>query len=238
MRIALIPARGGSKRIIRKNIKPFCGKPIIAYSIEAAFNSNVIDRVVVSTDDEEIAEVAKSFGAEIPFMRPIELSGDHTPTVPVVKHAIEWIKSNMGEVNSACCIYATAPLISSNDIRDGYEKLVSEHVTGYVFSGTEMSFPIQRSFRVKTDGSCEMFYPEHYNTRSQDLEKSYQDAGQFYWGYAEAFLDEKEFLSSDSKVFLLPKHRVQDIDSNDDWIQAEYKWRMMQDTTSMDSNTD
>lgn len=230
MRIAVIPARGGSKRIPRKNIKPFCGKPIIVHSIEAALDAGVFDHVIVSTDDTEIAEVAREAGADVPFRRPQSLADDHTPTVPVIRHAIEWVVANWGQVNAVCCIYSTAPFVTAIDIREAYSRLINERVMGYVFTATSFPFPIQRAFRVKQDGYCEMFYPEHYNTRSQDLEHAYQDAGQFYWGLAEAYLGNKIFFSTDSKPFLIPRHRVQDIDTIQDWTRAEIMWRVLRES--------
>ena len=237
MKIAVIPARGGSKRIPRKNIKSFCGKPIIAYSIDAALNSGVFDQVVVTTDDPEIAEVARKAGAQVPFMRPKELSDDYTPTVPVVRHAIDWMTTNRRKVSVVCCIYSTAPFISADDIRQAYLKLLNENVTGYVFTATSFPFPIQRAFRIKADGYCEMFHPEHYNTRSQDLEHAYQDAGQFYWGPAESYLSNKQFFANDSKPYVIPRYRVQDIDTIQDWTRAEIMWRVLQEVSQRGVNT-
>jgi pseudaminic acid cytidylyltransferase len=225
--IAVIPARGGSKRIPGKNIKTFCGKPIIAYSIEAAVRSGVIDRVLVSTDDPQIAEVARAHGAETPFVRPANLSDDFTPTVPVISHAIEWVGTNWAPVRKACCLYATAPFIRDEDIRDAYARHEREAVGGYVFTATSFGFPIQRAFAVDDNGFCRMFHPQLYNARSQDLEPAYQDAGQFYWGAAESFCSGKHFFSDDSKPHVLPRHRVQDIDTLEDWVRAEAMWRVM-----------
>lgn len=229
MRIAVIPARGGSKRIPGKNIRSFAGKPIIAYSIEAAIQSGVVDRVIVSTDDEAIARAAGEYGAQTPFNRPANLSDDITPTVPVIKHAIEWVQQNWGAVSAVCCIYATAPFVRPEDIRAAYETLANDKVTGYVFSATSFGFPIQRAFRITKSGHCEMFHPENYNARSQDLEHAYQDAGQFYWGPAEAYLAGKFFFATDSKPFILPRHRVQDIDTLEDWTRAEVMHRVLGD---------
>jgi pseudaminic acid cytidylyltransferase len=221
MKIAIIPARGGSKRIPRKNIRPFNGKPLIAYSIEAARNSGLFDHVIVTTDDEEIAAIARQYGAETPFVRPPELANDHATTVPVIRHAVQWVQQNMGPVEYACCIYATAPFIQAAALRAAYDKLIANKVTGYVFSATTFPFPIQRAFKVKEDGHVEMFHPENYNTRSQDLEEAYQDAGQFYWGSADAYLSDKIFFSTDSMAYVLPRHMVQDIDTPEDWRRAE-----------------
>lgn len=221
MKIAIIPARGGSKRIPRKNIRPFNGKPLIAYSIEAAVNSGLFDKVIVTTDDDEIAQIARQYGAETPFVRPPELANDHATTVPVIRHAVQWVQQNVGPVEYACCIYATAPFIQASALRAAYDKLVQNKVTGYVFSATTFPFPIQRAFKVKEDGHVEMFHPENYNTRSQDLEEAYQDAGQFYWGSADAYLGDKIFFSTDSMAYVLPRHMVQDIDTPEDWRRAE-----------------
>jgi pseudaminic acid cytidylyltransferase len=230
MRLAVIPARGGSKRIPRKNIRPFCGKPMIAYAIEAALRSGTFDRVLVSSDDPEIISFARASGAEAPFVRPAELSDDHTPTVPVIKHAVQWVQQNWGAVEHVCCIYSTAPFIRATDIADAYRRLVDERVGGYVFTATSFPFPIQRAFRLTSDGRCEMFHPEHYNTRSQDLEEAYQDAGQFYWGSASSYLSDKIFFSTDSKPYVLPRYRVQDIDTLEDWKRAETMWRYLSES--------
>lgn len=235
MKIAIIPARGGSKRIPGKNIKLFCGKPIIAYSIEAALKSGVFDRVIVSTDDEVITKIARGCGADVPFVRPKEISDDFTPTVPVVRHAIEWVVENLGRVNYVCCIYPTAPFVRPEDIKQAYSILINERVTGYVFSATSFPFPVQRAFRIKETGYCEMFNPEHYNSRSQDLEEAYHDAGQFYWGGVNAYLSMKIFFSSDSKPYLLPRYRVQDIDTKEDWLRAEIMWRVLNDANLLNN---
>lgn len=221
MRIAIIPARGGSKRIPRKNVKAFSGKPIIAYPIQAALSSGVFDKVIVTTDDAEISNVARLYGAETPFVRPADLANDHATTVPVIKHAINWVNTNVAPVDFACCIYATAPFVQSRDLAASYMKLVHENVEGYVFSACTFPFPIQRAFKVKANGCVEMFEPRNYNTRSQDLEHAYQDAGQFYWGAASSYMEEKMFFSTDSKAYILPRHMVQDIDSAEDWTRAE-----------------
>ena len=178
MKLAVIPARGGSKRIPRKNIKLFCGKPIIAWSIEAALQSGSFDRVIVSTDDLEIAEVARQHGATVPFMRPAELSDDHTGTIPVIAHAIEWLRQHNEAPDKVCCIYATAPFIRSEDLRRGLE-ILDKTGSYYAFSVTSYAFPIQRAIRMTQVGRIEMFSPEYFTTRSQDLEAAYHDAGEF-----------------------------------------------------------
>lgn len=227
MKLAIIPARGGSKRIPRKNIKPFCGKPMIAWSIEAALESGCFDRIIVSTDDDEIAEVARQYGAEVPFMRPLELSDDHTGTIPVIRHAIETINSQGRSVEQACCLYATAPFIQAEDLRRGLEILQGSG-GDYAFSVTSYAFPIQRAIRLTPEGRVEMFNPEHFNTRSQDLEEAYHDAGQFYWGRADAWLQGKMIFSPASLPVMLPRYRVQDIDTPEDWVRAEWMFKAMQ----------
>lgn len=227
MKLAIIPARGGSKRIPRKNIKPFCGKPMIAWSIEAALESGCFDRIIVSTDDEEIAEVARQYGAEVPFMRPLALSDDHTGTIPVIRHAIETINSQGRAVEQACCLYATAPFIQAEDLRRGLEILQGSG-GDYAFSVTSYAFPIQRAIRLTPEGRVEMFNPEHFSTRSQDLEEAYHDAGQFYWGRADAWLQGKMIFSPTSLPVMLPRHRVQDIDTPEDWVRAEWLFKATQ----------
>lgn len=226
MRLAVIPARGGSKRIPRKNIKVFCGKPMIAWSIEAALGSACFDEVVVSTDDEEIAEVARRYGALVPFMRPAELADDHTGTIPVIRHAVEWFKQQAQPVESACCLYATAPFISSVDLRRGLDELQGSDCD-YAFSVTSYAFPIQRAIRIQ-NGRVEMFEPENFNTRSQDLEEAYHDAGQFYWGKAHAWINERPIFTPRSLPIFLPRHQVQDIDTPEDWVRAEWLFKAMQ----------
>lgn len=220
MKIAVIPARGGSKRIPRKNIRAFCGKPIIAYSITAAQQTGLFDQIVVSTDDEEIASVARGFGATTPFVRPKEISDDFTGTNAVVKHAVAWFNARAHDVTHACCLYATAPLMQAQFIAEGYEAL-SRSDAAFAFSVTSYAFPIQRALRITPEGRVDAIYPEHRMTRSQDLEHAYHDAGQFYWGTARAFLEDMPLFASQSIGVILPRHLVQDIDTLEDWQQAE-----------------
>jgi len=227
MKIAIIPARGGSKRIPRKNIKMFCGKPMIAWSIEVAVQSGCFDRVIVSTDDLEIAEIAHKYGAEVPFIRPVELSDDHTGTTAVVRHAIDWFHRQGQQVEKACCIYATAPFVSAEDLRNGL-KILQENHCDYVFSVTSYAFPIQRAIRINGKGRVEMLSPANFQTRSQDLEEAFHDAGQFYWGQVEAWLAGRVIFSPASLPVVLPRHRVQDIDSMEDWVRAEWMFQSMQ----------
>ena len=225
MKIAIIPARGGSKRIPRKNIKDFLGKPVIAYSIEAATSSGLFDRIVVSTDDGEIAAVARQWGGETPFPRPADLSDDHTGTVAVVKHALQWQRDNSVAADVACCIYATAPFVTAGDLRRGHEALQSSGKS-YAFSVTSFAFPIQRALRVR-DGVIEPLFPENRDRRSQEMEETYHDAGQFYWGRAEAFLNDVPIYSQHSVPVILPRYRVQDIDTPEDWRRAELMYRAL-----------
>ena len=227
MKLAIIPARGGSKRIPRKNIKLFCAKPMIAWSIEAALQSGCFDQVIVSTDDQEIAEVARQYGATVPFMRPTELSDDHTSTVPVIQHAIEWVNAQGQPVEQACCMYATAPFVSAEDINRGLEILDATQ-SDYAFSVTSYAFPIQRAIRLNDEGRVQMFNPEYFNTRSQDLEEAFHDAGQFYWGTVDAWLQGRMIFGTGSVPVPLPRHRVQDIDTPEDWVRAEWLFKAMQ----------
>jgi pseudaminic acid cytidylyltransferase len=226
MRLCVIPARGGSKRIPRKNIKFFFGQSMIGYSIKAAIASECFDKVIVSTDDQEIAEVAKSFGAEVPFMRPDELANDYTATIPVIKHAIEWFDDQGQPPSEVCCLYATAPLIQEDSIREAYKKMKQEKAD-YCFTVTSFAFPIQRAIKITVENRIEMFYPEHFETRSQDLEESYHDAGQFYWGKAEAFKQQKPLFSKSSTPYILSRHLVQDVDTPEDWKRAELMYEVL-----------
>lgn len=227
--IAIIPARGGSKRIPRKNIKAFYGKPLIAYSIQAANESKLFDRIIVTTDDEEIANIAKKYGADVPFIRPKELSDDFTGTGDVVKHALKWLKAEGEVFEYVCTIYATAPLLQSKYLIEGYNALKNSTAIN-AFSATSMPFPIQRTFKVNDEGRCEMFTPEYYMARSQDLEEAYQDAGQFYWTKANQHTDEVMF-GKDSIPIILPRHLVQDIDTMEDWQRAEIIYKIIQKST-------
>lgn len=225
MNIAIIPARGGSKRIPRKNIRDFHGKPLISYSIEAALKSGCFDRVIVSTDDAEISEVAKKYGAEVPFIRPEYVSDDFATTMDVIKHALSWLMKEGQQIDYVCCIYATAPFLSSESINEGFTALV-EGGFNYAFSATSFPFPIQRALKLNKDGSTDMFMPQHMNTRSQDLEEAFHDAGQFYWGKNVSFLNEAPMFSKDSYAVMLPRNMVQDIDTLDDWANAEIMYKL------------
>jgi pseudaminic acid cytidylyltransferase len=233
MRLAVIPARGGSKRILRKNIKPFCGKPIIAWSIEAALLSGCFDEVIVSTDDQEIVEVAKQYGASAPFIRPASLANDFVGTTPVVRHAIEWFQKCGRTPIQVCCIYATAPFIQVDNLRLGLELLRTSDCD-YAFSVTSYPFPIQRAIKITQQGRVEMFQSELFNTRSQDLQEAWHDAGQFYWGRAQAWLEDRVVFTSTSVPIKLPRHRVQDIDTPEDWERAEWLFKALQSDPNSD----
>jgi len=221
--IAIIPARGGSKRIPKKNIKDFFGKPLIAYSIQTALKSELFEKVVVSTDDKEIAKIAKEYGAEV-LKRPKELADDFIGTEDVTKHALSVYKG----YEFACTIYATAPMLDEKYLKEGLNKLKNSDATN-AFSATSMPFPIQRTFKI-ADERCVMFTPEHYMTRSQDLEEAYQDAGQFYW--EKIGIESKEIMfGKDSIPILLPRHLVQDIDTLEDWKRAEILYRVIYEDT-------
>ena len=223
--IAIIPARGGSKRIPRKNIKLFHGKPLIAYSIEIAIQSGVFEKVIVSTDDKEIAEVAKKYGAEVPFIRPKELADDFSGTDDVIEHALRELACNGEKYEYICTIYATAPLLKQKYLIEGYEKLKNSDAI-HAFSVTSMPFPIQRTFKIDKNGRCQMFTPKYYMTRSQDLEEAYQDAGQFYWTKLGINSDEIMF-GKDSIPIVLPRYLVQDIDTLEDWKRAEVMYEVL-----------
>lgn len=216
--VAIIPARGGSKRIPRKNLKPFDGVPMIVRSIRTALDSGLFERVVVSTDDVEIAEVARAHGAEVPFLRPAELADDFAGTAPVIVHALQ----QLPDFDYTCCVYATAPLLQTRYLRQGLELLEQHPDKSFAFSVCSFGFPVQRALALDGQGALQALYPEFRNTRSQDLPEAYQDAGQFYWGRSDAWLRGEVIYSPTSLPVILPRHLVQDIDTLDDWKRAEY----------------
>ena len=226
MNLAVIPARGGSKRIPRKNVRSFHGKPMLSYSIEAALESNLFDRVVVSTDEEDIAEVARSCGAEVPFIRPKEISDDHTGILEVVNHCIQWFQGNVGQVDVVALIYATAPLLRSNALIDAY-RLLQKNDCSYVLPVTKFSFPIQRALKILIGGRIDMLDSRYRFTRSQDLDEAYHDAGQFCFGLAKAFLAKEDIYSDLTVPYLLPMEQVQDIDTEEDWARAEILYKLL-----------
>jgi pseudaminic acid cytidylyltransferase len=219
MNIAIIPARGGSKRIPRKNIREFCGKPMIAYAITAAKESGLFEHIVVSTDDEEIARIARAWGAETPFVRPNELANDDTATVPVIAHGIGASRSLGWTFDQVCCIYPGVPFIQIDDLRGALERL-SNSEADYCFPVTEYASAIQRALKRLSNGKMQPFYPEFEIIRTQDLEPAYYDAAQFYWGKADAWLTNAKIHSS-GLGYAIPNWRVVDIDTQDDWARAE-----------------
>jgi pseudaminic acid cytidylyltransferase len=220
MRIAVIPARGGSKRIHRKNVKEFLGKPVMGWSIKAARESGLFEHIIVSTDDDEIAEVAQRWGAEVPFMRPAALSNDFAGTIEVIAHATEWCKDKGWSMDAVCCIYATAPFVRQQDLQRGLASLESGP-WDYAIAATEFAAPIFRSFQQLDNGGLEMFFPHHFMTRSQDLPRALHDAGQFYWGRPAAWLRGAKIFDRNTVPVFIPRWRVQDIDTADDWLRAE-----------------
>ncbi|WP_260955447.1 pseudaminic acid cytidylyltransferase [Pseudomonas citri] len=218
--IAIIPARGGSKRIPRKNVKLFDGVPVIVRSIRTALESRVFDEVIVSTDDQEIAELARAHGAQVPFMRPAALADDFTTTAAVINHALGELHERSFDL--ACCIYATAPLLQARFLRQGYELLREHPERSFAFSVTGFGFPVQRALILDEQGALNPLYPQFRDTRSQDLPEAFQDAGQFYWGRREAWLRGDALFSPKSLPVILPRYMVQDIDSPEDWARAEY----------------
>lgn len=219
MRIAVIPARGGSKRIPRKNIKPFAGKPMIAHAIGAAQRSGLFDHILVTTDDAEIASIAADFGAEVPFVRPAELADDFTGTVPVVAHAVDACLRMGWQVEQVCCIYPAVPFLQEADLVSALRMLEAEG-TGYVFPITAYPSAIQRALRQLPDGHIEPFYSQFALVRTQDLEPAFYDAGQFYWGCAKTWLEGK-IIHQHAAGLVIPDWRVVDIDTHEDWKRAE-----------------
>ena len=225
MNIAIIPARGGSKRIPKKNIKLFFGKPLIFYSINAAKKSGVFEKIYVSTDSKEIAKVAKEFGTEVLF-RPKELADDFTGTTEVISNAVKTLQENGEKISSVCCIYATAPFLKPLILQEAFE-IFKESKKDYVFSTTSFAYPIFRALKK----NCEMFFPDCRNSRSQDLEEAYHDAGQFYFGKSEAWIEKRAIFTSNSKMFKLPRYLVHDIDTLEDWEEAEIFYRVLNESS-------
>ena len=227
MNVAIIPARGGSRRIPRKNIKDFLGKPIMAYSIENAINSGLFDKVIVSTDDDEIAQVAVEYGAEVPFVRPKNLSDDFSGTHEVIGHAVQWLECHGVAVEYACCIYATAPFIKARDLIAGFNLIKTEKWES-IIAATNYSYPVFRSFKQTSGGGLKMLFPEHYSSRSQDFPEIYHDAGQFYWAKAETWKSPPAGFNEKCSIVEIPNYRVRDIDNNDDWIEAEFIYQSIE----------
>jgi len=221
--LAVIPARGGSKRLPGKNIKNFLGKPIIQYSIDAALKSNLFEKVIVSTDSEEIAGLAKKLGAEAPFVRPQNLSDDFVSVTDVFLHAIEWYQQS-NNCDEACLILATAPFVQEKYLKESLELLKKTEATAVV-PVTHFDYPIFRSLKMGAKNRLEMFWPEHEMTRSNDLPEAYHDAGQFYWVNVAKFMKQKKLLLPDSVGYSIPKYMVQDIDTMEDWERAEIMYK-------------
>ena len=220
MNVAVIPARGGSKRIPRKNIQEFCGKPMIAWPIEVAKESGLFERILVSTDDEEIAEISIKYGAEVPFVRPDELSDDFTGTTDVIAHSVSWMYEQKWNLEEICCIYATAVFLTVDDLLKGFDA-INAGKWQYAISITDFHYPIYRSFIKHFDGGLEMVFPEHFQSRSQDLPEAFHDAAQFYWGKPDAWLNKLKLFDNHTYPIKIPNTRVQDIDTKEDWLQAE-----------------
>lgn len=222
--LAIIPARAGSKRIPKKNIKPFCGKPIIAWPISVLQSSDLVADIIVSTDSEEIGNIAESLGAKVPFIRPKELSDDYTGTSEVTKHGLEWYLENIGEPDLVLTVYATAVFLSNDDISKAHH-LLEETKSEFVFAGTEFPFPIQRAVYLNENNRAQMFQPENFSTRSQDLTPAYHDAGQFYLARKDAVLNDVSSFPDQTSILVLPRHRVVDIDTMEDFVIAERLFR-------------
>lgn len=219
MIVAVITARGGSKRIPGKNVRMFAGRPMLAWPLLAAREAGIFDRIVVSTDSEDIARVAREWGAEVPFLRPPELSDDHTPTAPVLRHALDMLSHGGAKPEFACCIYPTAPFLLPDSLRRGLDAVRGGAPAAV--SVTSFDFPILRGFRLRDDGSLTFNWPEYELTRSQDLPEFYHDAGQFYWVDVERFYTEQRLIMPGARPVILPRKRVQDLDTPEDWEVAE-----------------
>ncbi len=221
--LCIIPARGGSKRIPRKNVKLFAGRPLIAWTIAAARQSGVFDHVVVTTDDEEIATIAEEHGAEAPFRRPASLADDFTPTLPVVEHALAWWEENCSRVALACCAYAN-PFITAEAFAAGHFLLATDAETDFVLGVTTFEYPIHRALKSSADGTISMIWPENMMKRSQDLPEALHDAGQFYWGRRAAFARHDIVFAARCRAVKLPRECVQDLDTPEDWAVAEARF--------------
>jgi pseudaminic acid cytidylyltransferase len=224
MKIAVIPARGGSKRIPRKNIKEFAGLPMIAHSLRAAQASGMFEHILVSSDDDEILSVGAAYGGE-PLRRPPELADDHTATIPVIRHAIGWAEAQGWSLEAVCCIYATAPFVRAVDITAGQSLLTANNMD-FAFAATTFPYPVFRGLLHDGRG-VRMIFPEHFPTRSQDLPEAIHDAGQFYWGTPRAWKEDERLFTARAAPVMLPRHRVQDIDTAEDWQRAELLWRLL-----------
>jgi len=227
--VAIIPARGGSKRIPRKNLKSFFSKPVIAWSIESAIKSELFSEIIVSTDDQEIKDISEKYGARVPFLRSEELSNDHTPLAPVVKDVLDWLDNNEAKkFEYACCILATAPLISIDDLKQSFRLMRSNSNLSYCVSVASFPYPIQRSLMITDDGHVNMMNRDNYSKRSQDFIEAFHDAGQFYWGRSSCWRKGEQLFDGSTGHVLVPRSRVQDIDSIEDWTHAERLFSLLQ----------
>ena len=225
MNIAIIPARGGSKRILRKNVREFCGRPILSYSIEAAKQAHCFDEVMVSTDDEEIAALARAHGAMVPFMRSAHAASDEATTAAAIHEVLANYEAHGRRFEFACCIYPTAPFVTAEILKKGLDLLNGDRTLTGLLPVVRFSFPPQRAFRLENN-RVRWANPAHRLVRSQDLEPMYHDAGQFYWLRVEAFTSQQELVTSDTAAMVLPEAQVQDIDTDSDWLLAELKYRV------------
>ncbi len=223
-RLCIIPARGGSKRIPRKNIKPFMGKPIIAYSVEAALQSGSFDEVMVSTDDEEIAAVARQYGAKVPFMRSARTANDYATTADVITEVLDAYQQTGKDFDRICCLYSTAPFVTAERLVEADKMIVGD--IDSVFTAVAYSYPIQRALHI-VDGKISMLHPEHLRSRSQDLEATYHDAGQFYICKTDSFLQNKSLWGTHTAGLILSELEVQDLDTETDWLLAEMKYQLI-----------
>jgi N-acylneuraminate cytidylyltransferase len=226
MILCIIPARLNSKRLPRKNIKNFYGKPIIGHAIQAAINSKIFDKIIVSTDSGKVGLLSRKYGAEYLFKRPKKLSGDFVWPKEVIKHAIKWVEKNIEKPKLICCIYPTAPLLLPEDLINSF-KLIKKYQDSYIFSAVENSYPIQRSVYLDNDNNIKMFNKKYFYKRSQDLRKTFHDAGQFYWASYETWMKNKTVFGKKSKFYLLPRLRVQDIDTIQDWRIVEVLYKLL-----------
>lgn len=226
MNVAILPARGGSTRIPHKNIKPFAGRPMLEWPIRAAKASGLFYRIIVSTDSEEIAEAARNMGAETPFIRPAKLADNHTPTAPVLAHALKALIEMGDRPDRICCIYPTSPFLLPEDLRRGLDELEKWHAPG-ALSVTTFDFPILRAFKTGENGEMIFNWPEHEMTRSQDLPEFMHDAGQFYWLDAREFLKQERLIMPGTRPVLMPRTRVQDLDTPEDWAVAELMYKAL-----------
>ena len=223
--VAIIPARGGSKRIPRKNIRDFLGVPLLARTVGMLHSTNLFDRVVVSTDDDEVAEVARGAGVEVPFQRNAALADDDTPTVPVVADALRRLGLDVSDAR-VCCVYPTAVLLQPEVLAEALH-LLDDPTVDYVVPVAPFPAPIQRALRVTDDDKCEMIWPENLAVRTQDLEQTYHDAGQFYWGSTDAWVSEQPIFGPRTRAVVLPLDSVQDIDTEEDWVVAEQRFQLL-----------